>query len=562
MHPICFRFEYIMVKIFEGSRQNVCRWSCKSEPLFYNYLRPLTSLDEELYALAYEEDVHSYNRPSPRVRLTINKITDEPDSIATIKHRSEKILTWHDSSEPIKEHVCDHVTPSQVMKDVMRQLSFEETELDGGAGFGDVVGSEVIAEDYVSSREDVEQGNGPKNESAQSDGHFFYDDEGIDGAYETQYDVQSSKDAVPDDVLEGDDVDIINTYGFDSDHSNDNETSNYRRRRLAELSREMKGVINASGQWKYSFYTGQKFTATKEVKDKVYLHFIESRRNSKLYKNDSVRVRARCDEKVLVYTMSQGTRPTGPNHRMEAELSGLSGPNTRSKKARIQIFEQVRVNPEILVKAVQDQLQHDLELQISTSKIFKDKAKAEREIRGDHVLREVLGLDGAFMNGPFSGQLLAAVGLDSNNIIYTLAYALVEAESRAQSDLLLNNIYEVFNGKIVRGRDKPVITLLKYIREYYMKIIVNVLSVIDKYTSPLTPTTTRIMKSIKKEAHFMKVQWNRSNKYQVSGSLACWNMALNDRAAPPPEVWVNPYYWLTTWRETYSHKLEPINGTN
>ncbi|GKE45438.1 hypothetical protein Tco_1472722, partial [Tanacetum coccineum] len=29
----------------------------ESEPMFYNYLRPLTSLDEGLYALACEEDV-------------------------------------------------------------------------------------------------------------------------------------------------------------------------------------------------------------------------------------------------------------------------------------------------------------------------------------------------------------------------------------------------------------------------------------------------------------------------------------------------------------------------
>ncbi|GJT43177.1 hypothetical protein Tco_0951892 [Tanacetum coccineum] len=90
---------------------------------------------------------------------------------------------------------------------------------------------------------------------------------------------------------------------------------------------------------------------------------------------------------------------------------------------------------------------------------------------------------------------------------------------RAKSNLLLNNICEVFNGKIVRGRDKPVITLLEYIREYCMKRIVNVQGVIDKCTGPLTPTATRIMESIKKEAHLMKVQWNGANKYQVSGSL-------------------------------------------
>ncbi|GKC00585.1 heat stress transcription factor B-4-like protein, partial [Tanacetum coccineum] len=302
--------------------------------------------------------------------------------------------------------------------------------------------------------------------------------------------------------------------------------------------------------------------------------------------------------------------------------------------AGFKIFEQVRVNPDIPVKAVQDQLQRELEVQISMSKAFrakaKAKAKAEKEIRGDRVLqysmlrdyvvelqstnpntsvkiavekntdpflptrvfsriyvclralklgfracrRDLLGLDCAFMKGPFPGQVLVAVGLDSNYEIYPLAYALVEAESksswcwflqclgvdidlhpnskftfisdrqkgiipaiktvyptasatnvrdfekcRAKSDLLLNNICEVFNGKIVGGRDKPVITLLEYIKEYCMKRIVNVQGVIDKCTGPLTPTATRIMESIKKEAHLMKVQWNGANKYQVSGSL-------------------------------------------
>ncbi|GJU90865.1 hypothetical protein Tco_1303288 [Tanacetum coccineum] len=67
--------------------------------------------------------------------------------------------------------------------------------------------------------------------------------------------------------------------------------------------------------------------------------------------------------------------------------------------------------------------------------------------------------------------------------------------------------------------DKPMITLLEYIREYCMKRIVNVQGVIDKCTGPLTPTTTRILESIKKKAHLMKVQWNGANKYQVSGSL-------------------------------------------
>ncbi|GKF83166.1 hypothetical protein Tco_0244822, partial [Tanacetum coccineum] len=79
------------------------------EPLLYNYLRPLTTLDEGLYALECEEDVrclativrgfklievliehgvtaiNSYQRPPPHVRATIEDIT-EPGSSAAIEH--------------------------------------------------------------------------------------------------------------------------------------------------------------------------------------------------------------------------------------------------------------------------------------------------------------------------------------------------------------------------------------------------------------------------------------------------------------------------------------------
>nr|GEX02709.1 hypothetical protein [Tanacetum cinerariifolium] len=289
-----------------------------------------------------------------------------------------------------------------------------------------VVTQEPIMVEVSTQEPIVAEVIGQEDESTPTDRQFFYDDEGIDTAYETKYDVQSSEDACtdddddddvdkdflvdeeneivehdvdvhlfsismdlpvyyigvnnigPDDVLEGEDMDVINADGFDSDPSNDEE-KNYRK----------------------------------------------GRRNLNLYKNDGVRIRARCDGKMLVFTMSQGTRPTGLNHRMEAGPSGSSGPTTRSKKQKNigtnddnqaspsilathdkgdlyplvleikhytykfmyeKIFEQVRVNLDIPVKAVQDQLQRKLEVQISMSKAFRAKAKAERKIRRDHVL--------------------------------------------------------------------------------------------------------------------------------------------------------------------------------
>nr|GEU50114.1 probable L-type lectin-domain containing receptor kinase S.7 [Tanacetum cinerariifolium] len=140
-------FEMVDIDLFTVVALNMMvvqlGYTCESGPLFYNYLRPLTSLDEGLYALACEKDVRclatlvrsfklidvyiehgvtavdSYNRPPPRFRATtIEEITDKPGSIAAVEHRSEKmLLTWHDSSEPTKEPVCDRVTPSTPCKD-------------------------------------------------------------------------------------------------------------------------------------------------------------------------------------------------------------------------------------------------------------------------------------------------------------------------------------------------------------------------------------------------------------------------------------------------------------
>ena len=45
--------------------------------------------------------------------------------------------------------------------------------------------------------------------------------------------------------------------------------------------------------------------------------------------------------------------------------------------------------------------------------------------------RPLIGLDGCYVKGPRTGQLLVAVGIDAENAIYPIAYAAVESENRA-----------------------------------------------------------------------------------------------------------------------------------
>ena len=54
--------------------------------------------------------------------------------------------------------------------------------------------------------------------------------------------------------------------------------------------------------------------------------------------------------------------------------------------------------------------------------------------------REILGLDGAFIKGPHTWQILMAIGIDGNNGIYPVAYAIVEAECKSSWLWFLKNL--------------------------------------------------------------------------------------------------------------------------
>ena len=131
---------------------------------------------------------------------------------------------------------------------------------------------------------------------------------------------------------------------------------------------------------------------------------------------------------------------------------------------------------------------------------------------------------------------------------------------------------EVFNGKLVGGRDKAIISTLEFARAYLMKRIVNVNKMIEKCDGPLTPTATKLLKLNCDEANKYTVTWGGGVQYEVSGpwrdqcvvnveQMTCtcrkweltgipckhaiatnWNMALNQQSSGIPEDWVHPCY--------------------
>ncbi|KAI3808396.1 hypothetical protein L1987_24346 [Smallanthus sonchifolius] len=134
---------------------------------------------------------------------------------------------------------------------------------------------------------------------------------------------------------------------------------------------------------------------------------------------------------------------------------------------------------------------------------------------------------------------------------------------RAHSDVLLNNMCEVMNSKIVDGRDKPIIIALEYIREYLMRRIVNVLQVIDRSDGPLTPTATKLFESVKKDATKFIVVWNGGEHFEVAGMGEQCVVDVNQRTCSCRrwEITRMPckHAVATIWNMA-SFKIYPING--
>ncbi|GJX37907.1 mutator type transposase [Tanacetum coccineum] len=269
--------------------------------------------------------------------------------------------------------------------------------------------------------------------------------------------------------------------------------------------------------------------------------------------------------------------------------------------------QQLKTNPYIPVRGSPRALTQNLELNVIRSKAFRAKHEAEKKLRvvSKAGMRDLLGLDGAFMRDHTPGSSrntefhLTFVSDKAKGIIPAIANLFPNAEHRycvkhihenmkkrwngnaykellwtaastttvpefqkshgkgrslakklmsvrAKSDVLLNNMCEVFNGKLVGGRDKPIISTLEFAREYLMKRF------------SVHGILTRLWLKLWLE-HAPCRRWELTGipcKHVVATN---WVMSLNNEAGIPEE-WVHPCYRLETWKKVYSFKIKPIRG--
>nr|GEZ38844.1 putative transposase, mutator type, MULE transposase domain protein [Tanacetum cinerariifolium] len=544
--------------------------------MYYSFLKPNMSLGNGLYALINDEDAR---RMAEYIRLGYKMIdvliehdkttvfTYIDDAYNTPKHKC-LIMKIPEGVSPINASLVNKMKPIRPVLGICAKkllLGWKQNDAnvigesrsrleDGGSSQPNIV-NPTTQTDFVN---DFYSASNPYLEVEDFDPFFRLDSEPVDATIARNECVGKGKGVALDDdqihveankTIKNETADG-NSYGDTSESSEHDEFSASDEDGIERIrSRKMKQL--------------KKHNSFKE---------------GGLQKNDKVRVRAACRGTIHVFNTSCDIGPSNvvessqtqrdiPVKTIQEQLQRkfqLEVSRMKTFRAKEKAVNNVRGDFTLQYTQLTDYV---MELQQSNPNTTvrigveskADNVKPTRIFKRIYVclgvakegfkdcMRQFLGFDGTFMKGPFPSQMLTAVGVDPNNGIYHLAYGIVEVESieswiwflqhlkedldlqdnsnftfisdrqkRDKIDILLNNLCEVFNGQLVDGRDRPVISIIEYASEYLMKRIVNVKQVIERSDGPLTPTATRLFNVINAEASQCIANFNRGSLYGVT----------------------------------------------
>nr|KAJ0212320.1 hypothetical protein LSAT_V11C400182410 [Lactuca sativa] len=405
---------------------------------------------------------------------------------------------------------------------------------------------------------------------------------------------------------------------------------------------------NENAQVSEPFYLYPKFKSSKEFKDRVNQHVIDTRSELDFDKNDKNKVSVVCKGTITSLSGKIGQEVVNEKGKRPWVLLASKWKCDKywTVKTYVISFKENSTTggskPKNSSQGFKGTTSRIYKVDISKMKAFRARETALKIIRGDYAtqykilqdyllevhtqnLYTIIKLDVESEPNPDVEKRTFGHALDGNNGIYPFAYVVVEAETLnswtwflthlgddlgfAIVDLFpctehrycLRHIHENMRScwrgdefkellwncstscteqefekgieeirklnqdcKLLRGRDAPIINCLEFI----MKRIVNVDKEIDKAT-------------IKDEAEKYITSFCGNGKYQVNGpwqdhcSRKKWeitgipckhvvssirDMMRNDVAIGISETFVHECYWLSTWRNMYSFKVDPING--
>ncbi|KAK1589251.1 hypothetical protein Q3G72_031983 [Acer saccharum] len=213
------------------------------------------------------------------------------------------------------------------------------------------------------------------------------------------------------------------------------------------------------------FRIGMVFANADDFRNAIRAHAVKHRRSIKFKKNDKNRIRAVCNDERCKWFVFGSWLADGKTFKIKSLID---------EHTCAMCFKNRSAAREMIQGSIKDQY----------SKLWEYGAKVRRMNPGSSVImkcsskprdenpkfqrlyiclhalkkgwkegcRPLIGLDGCFIKGYHTSQLLTAIGVDPNNQIYPIAYALVESECRdtwdwfiklLSKDLKINNSHAI-----------------------------------------------------------------------------------------------------------------------
>ncbi|BFG42000.1 hypothetical protein CerSpe_282750 [Prunus speciosa] len=188
------------------------------------------------------------------------------------------------------------------------------------------------------------------------------------------------------------------------------------------------------------FEKGMLFGSKEVLKKAVKNYAVQGNYYVKFVKNDKRRITAQCKNCTwkLHASFMQLEQTLQIKTFIDKHICHRNPTNPYVKCVFIahKYLDRIMDEPDIKCKHLRKAVKRDLGYNVSNSQCARAKNKAKEIIEGTYKeqysrLREpIIGVDGCHLKGPFSVQLLAAVGVDANDNTYPIAYATVELETK------------------------------------------------------------------------------------------------------------------------------------
>ncbi|GJV74522.1 mutator type transposase [Tanacetum coccineum] len=371
------------------------------------------------------------------------------------------------------------------------------------------------------------------------------------------------------------------------------------------------------------FYIGKEFANRDLAKDRIRAYAVETRRNLDFKVNDIRRIRVICNGVVPTLNSKNEyvDKLQGPKHDISKKGKGVMQDEKEDKICCpwLLYLNLITMNPQIPIKAIQEQMQKKYHVSVSKHKAFR--AKAHVHLRGDvkenlcllgysekgfqRKWKGIAGFGCPFIRGQYPGQMFTAMGMDANNGIYPVAYGIVKSKNQYSWTWFLTCLADDFdlfsnsNFTFITDRQKGLVpTIAKLFPSAEHRFCVRHINenmnltwkggdykemlwrqLLDAKDSPIITSLEYVREYLMKRIVIVQKVIQKSDvpltpavtklfnkiKEAASECIVDWNgsdlFQVKDNAMDvgTPEDWVHESYKLQTWMNVYAHKINPVN---